>query len=289
MTIRKRGYSRWNGEFKETKFPWWPITRLGIKLTFHKKFFKFFFFLSFIPALVYLVGIYISERIEDFQFMIQESTSFLQVNPGYFKSYLTNDFLLFMIIMILVFAGSGLISDDLRHNSLQLYFSRPLRKRDYFWGKASVIIFFLLAVTFIPSFILLILKLIFAGNFRFLFNYPLLPLSIIGYCLLLTGFFSFYALFISSLSKNRRYVALLIFGFYFFSDILFGIFYGIFHNQYFSLLSLKSNLQQIGAYFFQQKPSYHIPELYSFSVLAGICFLSFVVLRKKVQGVKVIK
>lgn len=289
MSIKERGYTHWEGELTESRFPWWPITRLGVQLTFQKKFFKFFFFLSLTPALVYLVGIYISERMEDFRFMIQESVSFLRINPNYFKSYLTGDFLFFMIILILVFAASGLISDDLRHNSLQLYFSRPLRKRDYFMGKASVIVFFLLIITLIPSLILFLMKLIFSGSFEFFSTYPWLPLSIIGYSLLIIGFFSFYALFLSSLSQNRRYVAVLIFGLYFFSDILFGIFRGIFHSPYFSLLSLKSNLQQVGAYVFQQKTPHETSWVYSLLVLVSICVFSALVLRKKVQGVQIIK
>lgn len=289
MSIKEKGYTHWDGKLKESRFPWWPITRLGIRLTFKKKFFKFFFFLSLSPALAYLVGIYVSERMEEFRFMVQESVSFLQINPNYFKSYLTGDFLYFMIILILVFAASGLISDDLRHNSLQLYFSRPLKKRDYFMGKSSVIVFFLFILTMIPSLVLFLMKLIFSGSFKFFSTYPWLPLSIIGYSLLLTVFFSFYALFLSSLSPNRRYVAVLILGFYFFSDILFGIFQGIFHSHYFSLLSIKSNLQQVGALFFQQKTPYEISWVFSLLVLLGVCVLSALVLRKKVQGVRIIK
>ena len=127
MTIKEKGYSHWEGELAEKKFPWWPITRLGIRSTFRKKFFKIFFFGSLMPALVFLVGIYISERLEDFRFMIQRPGDFLTVDPGYFKSYFTGDFLLFLMVMILVFCGAGLICDDLKHNSLQLYFSRPLK------------------------------------------------------------------------------------------------------------------------------------------------------------------
>ena len=129
MTIKERGYAHWDGELQDGKFPWWPITRNGIKLTFKRRFFKFFFGFTLIPALVWLVGIYVSERLEDFKFMMEGETDFLNVNPMYFKTYFTNDFLLFMIIMILVFCGAGLIADDLRHNALQLYFARPLKKR----------------------------------------------------------------------------------------------------------------------------------------------------------------
>ena len=94
MTIKEKGYTHWDGELSEGKLPWLPITRWGIKLTFKKKFFKFLFFLSLVPAIVFLAGIYISERLEDFRFMMSESAEFVQINPAYFKTYFTNDFLL---------------------------------------------------------------------------------------------------------------------------------------------------------------------------------------------------
>jgi ABC-type transport system involved in multi-copper enzyme maturation permease subunit len=289
MTIKEKGYTHWDGELKDGKFPWWPITRYGIKLTFKKKAFKFFFFSALFPSLVYLVGIYISERLEDFKTMVREGAPFININPGYFKSYLTNDFLLFMMVMVLVFAGGGLISDDLKHNSLQLYFSRPLNKKDYFLGKVFVLVFFLLIVTLVPGLILFIFKLIFSGSFKFFVAYPWLPISVIGYSFLVTAFFSFYALLISSLSKNRRYVSILIFGTYLFSDILFGIFYGIYRSHYFSLLSLKINLQQVGAFMFNQKMQYSVSWIYSFLVLVGICVLAGFILKKRIRGVEIVK
>lgn len=289
MTIKEKGYTHWDGELKDGRFPWWPITRFGIKLTFKKKFFKFFFFMTLVPAVVYLVGIYISERLEDFNFMIRESTEFLQINPAYFKSYFTNEGLLFMIVIVLVFAGAGLISDDLKYNSLQLYFSRPLKKKDYFIGKAAVIVFFLFIVTLIPGLVFIIMKLVFSGSFKFFASYPWLILSVIAYSILVTAFFAFYSLFLSSMSKNRRYVAILIFGLYFFSDIIYEIFYGIFKSPYFSLFSLKINLQQVGAVIFNQKTQYAVSWIYSLLIIIGICILAALVLKKKIRGVEIVK
>lgn len=289
MTIKEKGYSHWKGEFEEKRFPWWPITRYGIKLTFKRKFFKMFFFMTLIPAFVYLVGIYISERIGDFSFMIKEGTELFSVNPAYFKNYMTMDFLLFMIVMIMVFCGAGLISDDLKYNSLQLYFSRPLKKKHYLLGKAAVIVFFLFMVTLVPGVIFILMKLIFSGNLQFIQQYPWLIISILIYSIFITGFFAFYVMLLSSLNKNRRYVAVLIFGLYLFTDILFGIFYGIFRSKYFSLVSIKVNLQQVGAALFRQKTPYDISWLYSFIILVMISVISILVLKKKVTGVEIIK
>jgi ABC-type transport system involved in multi-copper enzyme maturation permease subunit len=288
-TIRDKGYSHWDGTLRESRFPWWPITRTGILLSFRKKQFKFFFAVSFIPAIAFLVGIYISERLEDFKFMFKGAEKFITINPAYFKTYFTSDFLLFMMVMILVFAGAGLIADDLKHNALQLYFSRPLGKKDYILGKAAVVFFFILLLTLVPGLLFVIFKLIFAGSFRFLAEYPWLLLSIAGYSVLLTLFFASYTLLLSALSKNRRYVTILIFAIYLFSDILFGILFSIFRSPYVALFSLKGNLQQVGAMIFGQKLPFAFPGYLSFLVLAGICAASAAVLWRRLRSVEEVR
>ncbi len=289
MTIKEKGYSHWDGEFLIRKFPWWPITRYGIKLTFMRKFFKLTLAMSLLPAVFFLAGIYVSERLEDFPFLRGENTTFLQINPSYFNTYFTQGFMLFILLMIVIFCGASLISDDLKHNSLQLYFSRPLKKKDYFLGKTAVVVFFLFIITLIPGLVFFIMKLVFSGSFKFFVSYPWLPLSIIGYSFLVTGFFSFYTLLLSSLSKNRRLVAILIFGIYFISDIIYLIFRAEFKSHYFSLVSLRANLQQVGAHIFGQKAPYDISWIFSLLVLLGICVFAGFVLKSKVKGVEVIK
>jgi ABC-type transport system involved in multi-copper enzyme maturation permease subunit len=289
MTIREKGYAHWEGQLKERRFPWAPITWLGIRLAFKRKYFKFILFSSLVPAIVFLVGIYISERMEDFQSMFRGNKQLLEVNPAYFKAYLCSDFLLFMMVMILVVSGAGLISDDLKHNSLQLYFARPLRKSGYLLGKASVIFFFLLLLTVVPGLVFIIFKLLFAGNFRFLASYPWLPLSVIGYSLFVTAFFCSYTLLLSSLSKNRRYVSILIFTVYILSDILFGFFYENYKQPAFALVSIKANLQQVGSWFLRLKPSYAVPWYWSLLILLAFVAAAVLVLNRKVRGVEVVR
>ena len=289
MTIKEKGYTHWDGEFVSRKFPWWPMTRSGIRLTFQRRFFKLLYVLTLTPAIVFMVGVYLAERLEDFRINIEGSSQLLRVDPSYFKAYLTNEFLMFMVAIVLVFAGAGLIADDLKHNSLQLYFSRPIKKQDYIFGKASVLVFFLSFVSLVPALILYVLKILFSGSLKFVGEYPLLPLSILSYSLLMTAFFTLYTLLISSVSKNRRYVIILIIGIYFFSDMLFAIFYEIFHSSYFSLLSLKINLQQLGAAIFGLRATYDVHWGFSLAIVAGICFLAGLVLARKVKGVEIVK
>lgn len=288
-TVREKGYTHWDGRLEERRFPWFPITRTGIQLAFRKKAFKFFFAGAFLPAFVALGGLYVSERLEDFKALVKSNRALLAIDPGYFKIFMTNASALFALLVVLVFAGAGLIADDLKHSSLQLYFSRPLRKRHYLLGKMAVIAFFVLGLTALPYLVLVVFKLIFSGNLKFLAQYPWLPLSIFGYAVLLTVFFAFYFLLLSASSRSTRYVTILIFTTYLFSDALAGILHGIFRSPYMWLFSLRANLQQAGAFLFGQKLPVAVPAGWSFAVLAGICVLSAAVLSRKIRGVEVIK
>ena len=287
-TVREKGYYHWDGQLAERRFPWWPITRTGIMLAFKKRGFRFLFAGAFLPGVVFLGFIYASENLENFKFMLHSSTQILSITPGSFKLFFMLPLFLPWLLM-LVFAGSGLIADDLKHNSLQIYFSRPLRKKDYLLGKMAVVFFFILAVTLVPGLLVYIFKLIFAGSFKFFLSYPWLVLSIIGFSVVLAVFFAFYTLLLSALSKNSRYVMILVFIVYLFSHIFYGILHGIFKSPYMALFSIRENIDQVGAVVFAQKPAHPIPVLWSCLVLAGICGLSALVLSRKIRGVEVVR
>ena len=288
-TVREKGYYHWDGLLVERRFPWLPITRTGILLAFKKRGFRFLFAGAFFPGIVFLGIIYISENLENFQAMLRGSDRLISITPGSFKTFLTFPPVLFLMIAMMVFAGSGLIADDLKHNSLQIYFSRPLRKKDYLLGKMAVVFFFILAVTLVPGLLVYVFKLIFAGSFKFFLSYPWLVLSIVGFSAFLAVFFAFYTLLLSSLSKNSRYVMVLVFMIYIFSDVFFGILQSIFRTPYMALFSIRANIDQVGALVFAQKPVHPIPVLWSCLVLGGICALSALVLNRKIRGVEVIR
>jgi ABC-2 type transport system permease protein len=57
----------------------------------------------------------------------------------------------FFAMLLVLAVGPDLVSQDLRFNALPLYFSRPIRRSDYFVGKLGVIAFFLAAVSVAPA------------------------------------------------------------------------------------------------------------------------------------------
>jgi len=288
-TIREKGYYHWDGRLEERRFPWWPITRTGIQLAFKKKGFRFLFAGQFLPPVIFMAVIYASENLENFKFMVRGSDRIISITPGSFKFFFTFGPVVFLCVMMLVFAGAGLIADDLKHNSLQVYFSRPLRKRDYLLGKMAVVLFFVLIVTLVPGLLLVLSKLVLSGSLRFFLEYPWLVLSILGYSVVLAVVFAFYTLLLSALNKNSRFVMIMIFLTYIFSDILSALLRETFRTPYMILVSIRANLEQVGAFLFAQKSAYPVPVGWSFVVLAALCALSAVVLNTKIRSVEVVK
>lgn len=287
--VREKGYTHWDGRLVERRFPWTPIARTGIRLAFRKKGFKFAFAGTFVPSFFALGGLYVSERLEDFKALVQSNRNLLKIDPNYFKVVFTNDFFLFLLLLVLSFGAAGLVSDDLKHSSLQLYFARPLGKKDYVVGKMAVVAFFVVMAVALPGLLLVVFKLVFAGSFAFLRSYPWLPLSVVSYAALLTGFFGCYILLMSAVSRNTRYAVVLIFGAYYFSAVLAAMLKGIFRTPYMSLFSIPANIGQVGAALFGQKRPLPLPAVWSFAVLAAVCVLAAAVLDRKIRSVEVIK
>ncbi|MDD8027051.1 MAG: ABC transporter permease subunit [Acidobacteriota bacterium] len=289
MPIAEQGYLHWQGRTAETRRPWRAITRFGVRLSFRRKFFKLTLALSLLPAIVFSVGVYLAETIQHFQVFMGGSRQIVAVNPAFFQTYFTSELLYFMLLMLMILAGTGLIADDLKSGSLQLYFARPLRKRDYLLGKLGITSFFILLLTLVPGTVFILLKIIFSGSFRLLTEHPWLPLSVILYSFFLAVLFSLAVLFVSALSKNRRFAGILLFLIYFGSDIAFGVFDSIFHRPELGWISIRANLKQVGYAVFGGRPPLDVPWIVSAVILAFWAGVAVFFLYRRIQSTEVIR
>jgi ABC-2 type transport system permease protein len=121
--------------------------------------------------------------------------------------FLTTELYLSMVLVVLV--GPGLISQDLRFNALPLYFSRPLRRIDYFVGKLGVIAAFLGMVVVFPSLIAYVLGLLFSLDITIVRDTFRLLLSSIAYGTVIAVSAGVLMLALSSLSRRSLYTALM--------------------------------------------------------------------------------
>ncbi len=283
MEIREKGYRHWQGELRSARFHWLPIARNGIRTVFKKKYAKLVFALCASTFFVFLAAVYASTKPE--LKILGELVRLLRSDAELFKTFYANGFLTFMLIILSVFSGAELISADLKFKAFPLYFARPLSRSDYLTGKFAVILFYLLAFTLAPGVLLLLFKMIFTGS---LAVSPLLFLAILAFPLVECVCLASLTLGLSILSPNIKFIQISIFLVYVFSNNLAQILRAIFKSDYFFLVSLPGNVQQLGSFLFGGKTAYAYPAwlslLLPIVISALFCWLLFLRVRKAEEG-----
>ncbi len=278
MEIRQKGYRHWQGEFTPSRRHWLPITRNGIRSVFKKKYAKLVFSLCASTFFVFLAAVYASTKPE--LKILGELVRLLKSDAELFKTFYSNGFLTFMLVILSVFSGADLVAADLRSKAFPLYFARPLSRLDYLAGKFAVILFYLLAFTLVPGILLLLFKMLFSGSLTVA---PGVLLAIVAFPLVESLCLASLTLALSTLSPNVKFVQIAIFLVYIFSNNLAQILKAIFKSDYAFLVSLPGNIRQLGAFLFGVPPAYGFPAWLSLLLPLALTALSLWLLTWRIK------
>jgi ABC-type transport system involved in multi-copper enzyme maturation permease subunit len=192
------------------------------------------------------------------------------------------------VFFVTIYVGAGLIANDLRANALQIYLSKPLLRMEYIGGKLAILASYLALVTLVPALMLVVVQILFTGNFDFISENAFVIPAVILSCSIRIVVPAFTMLALSSLSKNSRYVGVLFTGAIFFTDAMFGVLGIITGSTRASWVSITANLNQVTDVIFRQPARYETPVVVSVLVLLGLVVVSVSVLERRVRGVEVV-
>jgi ABC-2 type transport system permease protein len=245
MPIFDQGYQHWSGELSGHTWRWFAITKHGYRNGLKTSLMRLMLLFAWLPAIGLAFALSIWGLVEQKSAVIQPFLSYLSFlgpeivsDPKSYRvevwtlcySYFLLTEMRFSMILILI-VGPSLISQDIRFNALPLYFSRPLRRIDYFLGKLGVIGAFLAMVLIVPSIVAYILGLLFSLDMSILVDtFPLLIASV-SYGAIMTLSAGLLMLAISSLSRNSRYVGLFWVGVWFVTSITGTVLEGVNREQ----------------------------------------------------------
>jgi ABC-2 type transport system permease protein len=119
----------------------------------------------------------------------------------------------------------------LRFNALPLYFSRPLRRIDYFLGKLGVIGAFIGMVMVVPAVIAYLLGLLFSLDISIVRDTFSILLASVVYGVVVAFSAGLLILALSSLTRNSRYISLLWLAIWFITLTVSSILQSIEHQQ----------------------------------------------------------
>jgi ABC-2 type transport system permease protein len=279
MPIHDQGYRRYIGSRAAVGRSWQVITRAGVRTVLAKRSFIALMLLAWAPFVVRAVQVYIAANFQQ--------ASFLAPRAETFREFLgqQNVFVFFVTIYI----GAGLIANDRRANALQVYLSKPLTRAEYVAGKLAILFLFLVAVTWLPAVLLLLIQIMFAGSLTFLRQNIFLIPAITLFSLLQVLVASMTMLALSSMSKSSRFVGVMYAGLIFFTAAMFQALRGITGRSSFAWLSPTDTLEQLGNYIFRLDPIYQLhPGVAILTVIALIATSAWI-LDRNVRGVEVVQ
>jgi ABC-2 type transport system permease protein len=279
VPIHDQGYRRYIGSRAAVGKSWQVITRAGVRTVLAKRSFIALMLLAWAPFVVRAVQVYIAANFSQ--------ASFLAPKAETFREFLgqQNVFVFFVTIYI----GAGLIANDRRANALQVYLSKPLTRAEYVAGKLAILFLFLVAVTWLPAVLLLLIQIMFAGSLTFLRQNIFLIPAITLFSLLQVLVASMTMLALSSMSKSSRFVGVMYAGLVFFTAAMFQALRGITARSSFAWLSPTDTLEQLGNYIFRLDPIYQLhPGVAILTVIALIAGSAWI-LDRNVRGVEVVQ
>jgi ABC-2 type transport system permease protein len=260
---------------------WAVIAANGLRTLARRRAFLFLMILAWMPVVVRGVQIWAAANVPG-----MTQIGLLAVTPRMFRDFLNQQEPL--VFFITVYAGSGLIADDIRANALQLYLSRPVTRSQYIAGKAAILMAALAAVTWLPALLLLLLVPAFMGSMAFVLeNLTLIP-SISAYSVIQITLSAFLILALSSLSKSRWFVAVMYAGLSFFTHAVYGVIAGVGDSTAFSWVSIFANVHQVGDVLFRVPPRYDTHPLVSAAVIALVIAAAALVLRRRIRAIEVV-
>lgn len=276
--IHDQGYTRYSGPRRSHGRQWWVIARAGMLERLRERRFLALLLFAWAPFIVRAVQTYLSANFGQ--------AAFLAPSRDTFREFLDQQS--FFVFLVTAYVGSGLIANDRRANALQIYLSRPLTRVEYVIGKLVTLVAFLTLVTWVPAILLLLLQTMFAGSMAFIrANLFLLP-AITVFSAVQVFLSAFAMLALSSLSKSRRFVAVMYAGIVLFTSAMYQTLRGVTGSTAWAVISPEDVLDVVAAVTFRSGGGAALPGWVAVLVVLLLIGASIWVLERRVRAVDVV-
>ena len=278
MPIHDQGYRHYTGERTLHGRGWWVIARAGILDRLRERRFLGLLLFAWSLFVVRAVQLYIGETIA--------SAVFFAPTERTFQLFLDQQRL--FVFFITIYAGAGLIASDRQSRALQIYLSKPITRNDYIGGKLLTLAIFLVAVTWVPAMLLLVLQILFSGSLEFVADHPRLVPAMTLAAALQVALAVLTMVALSSLSRSRRFASMLYAGIVIFAGAVARVLQASTGHAGWVLLSPENTLLVVNDAIFGGTPDSTIPLAVAIGTLAVLFAGCIVILERRVRAVDVV-
>src|SRR5205085_3167935 len=156
MAVFERTYKSYAGALSPEWSRFLIIPRHAVRDIFRSKLFTAFYALSFVWPLVCAILIYLRHNVEALAILRLSIANVIPNDATFFMAFVQVQGTIGFFLAMLV--GPQQVSRDLTNNALPLFLCRPFNRSEYVFGKMSIIIILLSAVTWVPGLILFLLQ-----------------------------------------------------------------------------------------------------------------------------------
>lgn len=208
MPIYEQSYREYTGTYWQ-RFRWWIIIQQEVRLLMKSRFFLLTLLASLLHFILRLM------QITAYDIIAQDPNSSLAMFFSNIENLEVNGLMFYdflriqsgMVFLVLLFAGSGMICNDVKYNLMEIYFSKPITWKDYALGKVLGLSLIGFVHTLIPALILVIMHNLMLPGMETVRESSPWFFAIIGYSLVYIIPTALVVLASSSLIKSKNFAA----------------------------------------------------------------------------------
>jgi hypothetical protein len=294
MSLDNARYYGWRGQLHSPWYASLAIVRVALLQVFRRKSYWFVLALGLLNFLLFWSLIYIVTQLGalgEIKDRILERFDFsAYAAPGRENGYVVFMWRQSIVVMILLaFAGSLLVGADFRFRSLPFYLSRRIDRRHYIVGKLLSVGMLVALMTIVPALLLFLEYGMFTSNLDYWIDNWRIPLSILGYGMVLCTVMSVWLVTLSAYLQKMAPIAITWASLFVMLDILATLLND--RSPYWNLLDPWRNMRYVGRLCFGTFEKDLDRELawWALGILATACALSLAALAHRVRAVDIVE
>ena len=286
MPVFEQSYPSWSPS-QGTRIRWLPVVRRELRQLWEQRPFKILLGVALFPTLVHLLQIYSVNKIAaepngDLARALNQVA--LSIDAEFFFRFLYVQ--TYFVFVLLLYASSGLICDDVRLNLAEVYFSKPLTTRDYLLGKVSTVVGLGLAYTVLPALFLFTAQALMVPESTFLRDHWWVPLSACAYGCLIVLPTVLVTLACSALTTSRRYAAAALITLLAADALIAELLSDVLNRRAVNVISVPQSILSVGEALFGVERYLPLAWSWPLLVVAAVSVVGLVVLTRRIQRVE---
>ncbi len=285
MPIYEQTYRHYEGEMRR-RFRWAIIVEQELRVLAKAKPFLMLLLVALLHCILRLL------QVVAFDVVIQDPNNPLtpllnQIQGIMVREQMFFDFLRIqtpLVFLIALYAGSGMICNDMNNNLMDVYFSKPIRWYDYVLGKVLSLTAVGLSITALPAIALVILHNLLAPSMKLLTESWFWPVSILAFSLVIVLPMALSIPAASALLRSQNYAAIVIVMIPVACSAMAGVLAAVLQDRNYLIISFPMAVNRIGQYLFHDRHLlFDSHWLWSMLFVGGTCLVCLWIIVHKVR------